>query len=519
MNDHAKRRQPLPPRDTSRNDTEQGLFQKFIVTRTDGSSAPGGKHEHCEYFVLDVDHDPHAEAALEAYARRCSVTHPELAVDMQQRYSLPVDATLPPSDEDHVEVPILQSFDSQKPIGSLRLHLAAMPPTPDWCISIGYQVVQARPMASGRMEVTGYRLLAASITSDSDYAKVIERERKEASRPADHGDAVKRSRAHAVGIARDIADAFATQRSDGGSNSALLRQLADELLAEPELVRAIAAWHQATQRMIDGTPPGSPVESDRSISDRARSLLAQLEALGIRSVLSAHHEEWWRIHADHERLQRDVLQVLHDGLRARQRAADRLFRQAQSDAAIDALRDAEMPQAVPGRARDLAARLENYTRPTQMGGNWTVGMAVDFLREIADAWNRRPAAGMVLSQEKRPAVYATPALVEATALWAGATMGEGDGVSFTSEQWAKFVQCLGAEPPLEVLVSPNQAVPAGRVDRECAERGCPRSVVCTGGRCLKFDQSQPCGCREGECESKPDRECRMTREIREGGHQ
>lgn len=312
MNDHAKRRQPLPPRDASRSDTEQGLFQKFEVRRTDGSSEPGGKHEGCEYFVLDVDHDPHAEAAL---------------------------------------------------------------------------------------------------------------------------------------------------------------------------------------------------------------LLAQLEALVIRSVLSAHHEEWWRIHADHERLQRDVLQVLHDGLRARQRAADRLFRQAQSDAAIDALRDAEMPQAVPGRARDLAARLENYTRPSQMGGSWTVGMAVDFLRQIADNWNRRPAAGTNLSQEKRPAIHATPALVEATALWAGATLGERDGVTFTSEQWAKFVQCLGADPPLEVLVSPNQAVPASIVDLECANRGCQRAVVCTGGRCLKFDRAQPCGCREGECENKPDRECRMTREIREGGHQ
>ncbi len=99
MNDHAKRRQPLPPRDPARSDTEQGLFQKFIVTRTDGSSGPGGKHEHCEYFVLDIDHDQHAMPALEAYARTCAATHPELAVDLQQRYGLPVDATMPPPTE------------------------------------------------------------------------------------------------------------------------------------------------------------------------------------------------------------------------------------------------------------------------------------------------------------------------------------------------------------------------------------------------------------------------------------
>ena len=307
--------------------------------------------------------------------------------------------------------------------------------------------------------------------------------------PHDEGEAVKRARAHAVGIARDIADAFAIERSDGASTSALFRQLADELMTETELVRAIAAWHRAAEQAVDSIDGAirrdeRPVEP--SISDRARGLLAQLEALGIRSVLSAHHEEWWRIHADHERLQREVLQVLHDGLRARQRAADRLVSQAQSTAAIEALASAEMPQAVPGRARDLAARLENFTRPSQMGGSWTVGMAVDFLRQVADHWNRRPAAGMNLSQERPPSVHATPVLLETTALWAGAQTSQTDGaVHFTREAWEKFVHALGAEPPLEILVPPLA----------------------------------PCGCKEGECESKPDRACRMTREIQEGGHQ
>lgn len=431
MNDHAKRRQPLPPRDPARSDTEQGLFQKFIVTRTDGSSGPGGKHEHCEYFVLDIDHDQHAMPALEAYARTCAATHPELAVDLQQRYGLPVDATMPPTAEQ-----------------------------------------------------------------------------------------VLRRRAHAIGIARDIADAFNREHSDWANSGPLFRKLVDELLTESELVRAIAAWHRATERMVDGTPPGHEVESDRSISDRARGLLAQLEALGIRSVLSAHHEEWWRIHGDHERLQREVLQVLHDGLRARQRAAGGLVSQAQSDAAVEALASAEMPHAVPGRARDLAACLENFSRTSRMGGSWTVGMAVDFLQQVANHWNRRPAAGMNLSRERAPAVHARPVLLETTALWAGAQTSQSDGaVHFTREAWEKFVQALGAEPPLEILVSPTDSVRADQVHQRCAERGCQEALTCPAGRCVMFDRQQPCGCREGECESKPDRACRMTREIQEGGHQ
>jgi hypothetical protein len=66
----------------SGNDKEKGLYQKFIVTRTDGSSKSGGKHEHCRYFVLDLDHDQFAAAALEAYEAKCASTFPVLAVDL-----------------------------------------------------------------------------------------------------------------------------------------------------------------------------------------------------------------------------------------------------------------------------------------------------------------------------------------------------------------------------------------------------------------------------------------------------
>ncbi|WP_186215998.1 hypothetical protein [Burkholderia gladioli] len=47
--------------------------------------APGGKHHGCEYFVLDLQHDVHAGAALAAYARSCSTTHPALSADLLAR--------------------------------------------------------------------------------------------------------------------------------------------------------------------------------------------------------------------------------------------------------------------------------------------------------------------------------------------------------------------------------------------------------------------------------------------------
>jgi hypothetical protein len=78
----------LPERDASKPAEAQGLFRKFDVRRTDGSDAPGGKHDGCSYFVLDVDHDPHAKPALTAYAEAVRATHPLLADDMVTKYGL-----------------------------------------------------------------------------------------------------------------------------------------------------------------------------------------------------------------------------------------------------------------------------------------------------------------------------------------------------------------------------------------------------------------------------------------------
>jgi hypothetical protein len=77
----------LPQRDPAKPNNEQGLYGKFDVRRNDGSDAPGGKHHGCDYFVLDATHDPHANAALAAYADSVQATHPQLAADMRARYA------------------------------------------------------------------------------------------------------------------------------------------------------------------------------------------------------------------------------------------------------------------------------------------------------------------------------------------------------------------------------------------------------------------------------------------------
>ena len=66
-------------------DRTRGLYEKFMVERRDGSSDPGGKHHDCEYYVLDLDHDPHAAPALEAYAASCEREYPALAADLRAK--------------------------------------------------------------------------------------------------------------------------------------------------------------------------------------------------------------------------------------------------------------------------------------------------------------------------------------------------------------------------------------------------------------------------------------------------
>jgi hypothetical protein len=55
-----------------------GLHEKFRIQRVDGTPIPEG----ARYFVLRIDDDPHARAALRAYAESCAAENPALAADL-----------------------------------------------------------------------------------------------------------------------------------------------------------------------------------------------------------------------------------------------------------------------------------------------------------------------------------------------------------------------------------------------------------------------------------------------------
>lgn len=76
MNDVAQ------PEDEKRT---RGLYEKFRVERTDGKSAPGEKHDGCQYFVLDIGCDPHSIPALMAYAESCKGDYPQLARELRAK--------------------------------------------------------------------------------------------------------------------------------------------------------------------------------------------------------------------------------------------------------------------------------------------------------------------------------------------------------------------------------------------------------------------------------------------------
>jgi hypothetical protein len=75
---------PAPAGDEEKDDRYKPLYRKFDVRRTDGSGDPGGKHEHCTYFVLDMEHDRFAVDALEAYSKVCWQEYPALSEDLRR---------------------------------------------------------------------------------------------------------------------------------------------------------------------------------------------------------------------------------------------------------------------------------------------------------------------------------------------------------------------------------------------------------------------------------------------------
>ncbi len=67
-------------------DTQRGLYEKFRVWRVDGQSEQGEKHAMCDYFVLDLTHDPFAIPAIQAYVESCKDRFPNLAADLREKY-------------------------------------------------------------------------------------------------------------------------------------------------------------------------------------------------------------------------------------------------------------------------------------------------------------------------------------------------------------------------------------------------------------------------------------------------
>lgn len=69
-------------------DDQRGLYGKYNVTRRDGKGTyPSDKHFNCQYFVLDVTHDPYAIPALAAYAEASQAEYPALAADLRDLVS------------------------------------------------------------------------------------------------------------------------------------------------------------------------------------------------------------------------------------------------------------------------------------------------------------------------------------------------------------------------------------------------------------------------------------------------
>lgn len=62
-------------------DETQGIYRKYRVTRVND---PTGKHDGCEFYVLDWMHDKFAIPAARAYADACVKEFPVLAESLRQ---------------------------------------------------------------------------------------------------------------------------------------------------------------------------------------------------------------------------------------------------------------------------------------------------------------------------------------------------------------------------------------------------------------------------------------------------
>lgn len=284
---------------------------------------------------------------------------------------------------------------------------------------------------------------------------------------------IRRLQAHAFGIARDVAAAFETKHNDGSSSAATFRALADHLLTEPEVVRAVTAWAKAIERQVDLRDGAARSEAEAGERTHAKRVLARHCSLELRCTLSAHQEEWWRLNRDREASEADILQVLAAGLQARRVEPGR------PDQAT------ELPKAVPGRCRDLAEGLRfAYAPDSRLTASWTINAATDLLHEIACTWDRRPAAGMNFSRVKLRGTGLGPVVLMETARWSGGTHDEYGGWTFSANAWDKFTTSLSADQPMEIITSPGVSAPESVVHQSCMLWGCQEALPCPQGKCV-----------------------------------
>ena len=61
-------------------DATRGLYSKYLLFKAGGDMEP----VHDPFFVLSYTTDPHARAALAAYADSCEADYPQLAADLRR---------------------------------------------------------------------------------------------------------------------------------------------------------------------------------------------------------------------------------------------------------------------------------------------------------------------------------------------------------------------------------------------------------------------------------------------------
>jgi hypothetical protein len=143
---------------------DQGIFNKFTVTRTDGRHVAGEKHADCEHFVLDITHDRHALPALIAYADSCKADYPQLSAELRSKAMnalvannaiVTVPATTLPNGQVVPSFEVGQYLCSKGPLDTPLINALAMP----W-VQINYQEAREACARAGMALITELQVLA-----------------------------------------------------------------------------------------------------------------------------------------------------------------------------------------------------------------------------------------------------------------------------------------------------------------------------------------------------------------------